>query len=108
MPGQLHSRHANPTGGRVHQQPLARTDAREVRQRVIGGEEYRGYRRCLCVRTIPEGMRCDHPMIRDDHRSRAEEHAHHTIAWGEPDHILGDLKHDAGTFAADVGSRVGV
>ena len=41
-------------------------------------------------------------MIRDDNRSRAEEHTHHTVAWREPEHIVGDLENDAGTFKADV------
>ena len=41
-------------------------------------------------------------MIDDDNRSRAEELAHHAVAWRELEHIVGDLEHDAGTFDADV------
>ena len=41
-------------------------------------------------------------MIRDDDRSRAEEVTHHTVARREPEHIVGDLENDAGTFKADV------
>jgi hypothetical protein len=50
----------------------------------------------------------DRPVIGDDHRSRPFEQTHNSITRSESEHILGDLEHDAGTFAADVGPWVGV
>ncbi len=47
-------------------------------------------------------------MIHDDNRSRAVEQTHHSIARCEPEHIVGDLENDAGTFDADVVLGVGV
>jgi hypothetical protein len=41
-------------------------------------------------------------MIHDDNRSRTVELTHHTVAWREPEHIVGDLENDARTFKADV------
>ena len=101
MLGQLHRSHANTAGGGVHKHPLARADARKVCQRVIRGEENRGYRRCLRVGP-PRGDARDPPVIHDDNGSRAEELTHHTVARREPEHIVGDLENDAGTFEADV------
>ena len=98
---QLNRSHAEAARGGVHQHPFARADARNVCQRVVRGEENRGHRRCLRVGP-PGGDARDLAMIRDDDRSRAEEVTHHTVARREPEHIVGDLENDAGTFKADV------
>ena len=41
-------------------------------------------------------------MIHYDNRSRAEELAHHTVAWRELQDIVGYLENDARTFDAHV------
>ena len=98
---QLHRSHAKTACGGVHQHPVARADARNMRQRVVRGEKRRWHCRCLRVGP-PRGDSHDLPVIRDDNRSRAEELTHHTVAWHEPEHVVSDLENDAGAFKADV------
>src|ERR1700742_5059373 len=85
----------------MHQHPLARADARDVRQREVGGEEDRGHGRCL-RQGPPHWYAHDPPVIHDDNRSGAEELAHYTVAGLELEYIVGNLENDAGPFDAHV------
>ncbi len=101
LTGQLHCRHADPSGCRVDQHCLPGLELRQIHQGVVSGQEGDRHRRRFHERPAL-GHPDDHSLV--GHRDRAERpghEAHHPVARRDIRHPRADLEHHSRALAAD-------
>ena len=102
MPGQLHGRHPHPSGGGMHQHPLAGLEAGQHRQPVQRGQEHHRHAGGLCQRPSRRhrGHQPRHPPPPQNPTTPTNPNT--AIANGKPCHAGPDLEHHARALGAEL------